>query len=188
MSVESRTFGSIVRGSSITVSTFLASVSLTLCSLLGAWLANSCTNPIEGLIYGSRSASTVQVKLLCLLICFVIAFSCFLESARQFVQVSFPATTSDVAQDKTEYVKAAFVRGGEYLSAGLRALYFALALLLWFFGPIPMFVGCILLTTILCFHDTNVLRLQRRPTRKAGSSSDAGVSKTDVASSVGKSR
>ncbi|KAK4743722.1 hypothetical protein SAY87_010034 [Trapa incisa] len=189
VSVESRTFGSIVMGSSITVSTFLASVCLTLSSLLSAWLANSSDNPIQGLIYGSQTVSSLQVKLLCLLVSFLAAFSCFLESARQLVHASFLATTSsDVAGvDKTEYVKAVFVRGGEYTSYGLRALYFGLALLLWFFGPIPMILGSVVLTFILYFHDTSVLHLQsRRPaTRKAagaGPSSDASVSKTDQTS------
>lgn len=40
-----------------------------------------------------------------------------------------------------EYVQMALIRGSAFWSVGLRAIYFATTLLLWIFGPIPMFVS-----------------------------------------------
>lgn len=53
------------------------------------------------------------------------------------------------------YVEMAVIRGGDFWSLGLRALYFALTLLLWFFGPIPMFVSSVVMVMVLHYLDTN---------------------------------
>ena len=54
-------------------------------------------------------------------------------------------------RNKVEYE---VTRGGEFWSIGLRALYAALSVMLWFFGPIPMFVSCVFMVLILCYHDS----------------------------------
>ena len=60
-----------------------------------------------------------------------------------------------------EHVEVAVIIGSNFWSLGLRALYFALDMLLWFFGPIPMFVSSILMVTVLCYMDTNTRPLLR---------------------------
>ncbi|OWM91179.1 uncharacterized protein LOC116203060 [Punica granatum] len=177
LQLSQRATGSTVIASNITAATFLSSVCLTLCSLLGAWLSNSSGNPFRGIwIYGNMSTSATEIKLLCLLTCFLLAFSCFLESMRQFVLASFLLTTSDSCQDAIDYAKAVVVRGGEYWFVGHRTLYFAVNLLLWFFGPIPMFAGSIILVMVLYFHDTYCVRRQRCPHEKIGPNTNTGVS------------
>lgn len=59
----------------------------------------------------------------------------------------------------SSYVELAVIRGGEFWSIGLRALYFALSLLLWFFGPIPMFVTSIGMVFFLHHLDKNTKEL-----------------------------
>ncbi|KAK4740626.1 hypothetical protein SAY87_024214 [Trapa incisa] len=144
--LSDRTVGASIISSNITASTFLSSVCLTLCSLVGAWFPYSSSNLIQGIvIYGNMSQSASYIKLICLLVCFLIAFSCFLESARHYLRASFLVTTSGSSPEEIYYTKSVLIRGGEYWFAGLRALYFALNFLLWFFGPIPMFAGSIIL-------------------------------------------
>jgi len=52
-------------------------------------------------------------------------------------------------------VEIAVIRGGDFWSLGLRALYFALDLLLWFFGPIPMFISSLAMVLVLNYLDSN---------------------------------
>ncbi|KAM3362236.1 hypothetical protein P3S68_017090 [Capsicum galapagoense] len=130
-----------VLGSNNNGATFLASVSLTLCSLIGAWMANNTVfNSI--IIYGDTRPETMSIKFISLLICFLIAFACFVQSSRCFIHANYLISTPDT-DIPISYVELAVIRGGEFWSLGLRALYFATTLLLWFFGPIPMFVTSI---------------------------------------------
>ena len=54
-----------------------------------------------------------------------------------------------------EYVQMALIRGRAFWSVGLRAIHFATTLLLWIFGPIPMFVSSVAMVVILHILDTN---------------------------------
>lgn len=148
--------------------TFLASVSLTLCSLIGAWIANSSKEFLQSeLIYGDTRPSTMSIKYITLLTCFLLAFSCFVQSARSFVHANYLISTPD-SNIPVKNVEVAVIRGGDFWSLGLRALYFALDLLLWFFGPIPMFVSSIVMVLALHYLDTNttLLHQHRSPGNK----------------------
>ncbi|GMY37447.1 hypothetical protein FCV25MIE_32690 [Fagus crenata] len=141
--------------------TFLASVSLTLCSLIGAWIANSSTNFLQSeLIFGDTGPSTMSIKYISLLTCFLLAFSCFVQSARSFVHANYLISTPD-SDIPVNYVEMAVIRGSDFWSLGLRALYFALDFLLWFFGPIPMFVCSIVMVIVLHYLDTNTTLLHK---------------------------
>ncbi|KAJ8761516.1 hypothetical protein K2173_001651 [Erythroxylum novogranatense] len=144
-----------VIASNTSAATFLASISLTLSSIIGAWLGGSSGNVFESeLIYGDTRPSTISLKYISLLICFLLAFSCFVQSARHFVHANylFSIPGSDIP---VKNVEVAIIRGSDFWSLGLRALYFALNLLLWFFGPIPMFVSSVVTVIILHNLDSN---------------------------------
>ncbi|GMY37450.1 hypothetical protein FCV25MIE_32693 [Fagus crenata] len=144
-----------VTGSSTTASIYLATISLTLCSLIGAWIANSSYAVFESnIIYGDTRSSTMSIKYISLLTCFLLAFSCFVQSTRHLVHVSY-LISNPSCDIHASTVELSVIRGGELWSLGLRALYFALNLLLWFFGPIPMFVSSIILVIILHHLDFN---------------------------------
>ncbi|KAK9936451.1 hypothetical protein M0R45_013294 [Rubus argutus] len=146
-----------VISTSTSATIYLATISLTLCSVIGVWMANNTNNffPRE-LVYGNTSASIVSIKYICLLTCFLIGFSCFVQSARHFVHSNFllstPGATAKSDLD-VKKIERAVQRGSEFWSLGLRALYCALNFLLWFFGPIPMFGSSIVMVSILCCHD-----------------------------------
>jgi len=144
----------------ISASTNLASLSIALGSLIGAWISSTTKVFMTELVYGDRSQATATVKYISLLVCFLASFTCFIHSARYYVQASFLITTldSDVPAD---YVQRAIIRGGNFWSMGLRALYFATTLLMWIFGPLPMFACSLLMVVILHMLDTNSLPLHQ---------------------------
>ncbi|KAL6644306.1 hypothetical protein ACP70R_015914 [Stipagrostis hirtigluma subsp. patula] len=149
-----------VISSNISASTNLASLSIALGSLIGAWVSSTTKVFMTELVYGDRSQSTATVKYISLLICFLASFTCFIHSARYYVQASFLITTLD-SDIPASYVQHAVIRGGNFWSMGLRALYFATTLLMWIFGPIPMFACSMLMVVILHMLDTNSLPLHQ---------------------------
>ncbi|XP_008245362.1 PREDICTED: uncharacterized protein LOC103343485 [Prunus mume] len=158
MQVDKRDIGTALNviSSNISAATFLCSISLTLSSLIGAWLGSNSSNDVftSELIYGNVSPSILTIKYISLLTCFLLAFACFVQSARHFVHANYLISTPD-SNIPAWYVELAVIRGGDFWSLGLRALYFALTLLLWFFGPIPMFLSSIVLVILLHYMDKN---------------------------------
>ncbi|KAI6705245.1 hypothetical protein NL676_008207 [Syzygium grande] len=148
-----------VISSNISAATFLATVSLTLCSLIGAWISNTNNNFFASdLVYGDTRPTTLSIKYISLLICFLLAFSCFIQSARHFVHANYLISTPS-PNIPPKSVELAVIRGSDFWSVGLRALYFALNLLLWFFGPIPMFICSIFMVLFLYYLDSNTMPL-----------------------------
>ncbi|XP_004293902.1 PREDICTED: uncharacterized protein LOC101307180 isoform X1 [Fragaria vesca subsp. vesca] len=133
----------------------LASISLTLSSLIGVWISNLPSKffPIQ-MIYGNTSPSMNSIKYICLLTSFLLAFSFFVQSARHFIHSNYLLSTPGVSDKRTvKKVERAVQRGSEFWALGLRALYFGLNIMLWFFGPIPMFASSVLMVVILYCHD-----------------------------------
>ncbi|KAI3702817.1 hypothetical protein L6452_28569 [Arctium lappa] len=152
---KDRGFAISVLNSHLSASTSLCSISLVLCSLIGALLGNSSTNFLtNSIILGDTSKSTNSIKYIAILSCFLLAFACFVQTTRHFVHACFLISmpTGDVPID---CIQKAVIRGSNFWAAGLRALYFAMTLLLWIFGPIPMAVGSVATVMILHFLDIN---------------------------------
>ncbi|KAB2605567.1 hypothetical protein D8674_005284 [Pyrus ussuriensis x Pyrus communis] len=141
-----------VISSTTTAANFLASTSLALSSLIGAWIGNSSHNVFTSSItYGDTSPTLVSVKYISILACFYFVHANFL--------ISMP--DSDIPQ---EHVEKAVISGGLFWTLGLRAIYFATTLLLWIFGPIPMFVCSVTMVLVLHRLDSNSTPLhQFRP-------------------------
>lgn len=169
--------------SNTSAATFLGSVSLTLSSLIGAWTGSSLDNIFRSqLIYGDTSPPTITIKYTSLLTCFLFAFSCFVQSARHFVHANYLISTPD-SNIPVEHVEVAVIRGSNFWSLGLRALYFALNLLLWFFGPIPMFVSSIVMVAVLHNMDTNTRPLLRHQYLKS-KPKGVGVQRSEEAMTI----
>ncbi|ESW32474.1 hypothetical protein PHAVU_002G325600 [Phaseolus vulgaris] len=77
-------------------------------------------------------------------------------SIRYYAHVSFLITTHALKgkKDFTEYVAKTLNRGSYSWSLGLRIFYLSFPLVLWIYGPIPMFVCCCLTSFTLYFLDT----------------------------------
>ena len=146
-----------VTGSNIAAATQLAIISLTLCTLIGAWTAYSSKNLFQfqtDFIYGDTSQFTISIKCISLLTCFLLAFSCFVQSVKHLTFASYLMSNPVKDHDNVEDVVKEVKRAGEFWLLELRALYFALNFLVWFFGPIPMFVSTIFMMMIIFCHDT----------------------------------
>ncbi|KAI4312219.1 hypothetical protein MLD38_037056 [Melastoma candidum] len=162
MKLVDRSVGSGVISSNLSAATFFSSVCLTLCSLLAAWIASSNPSIFAAvLIYGDTKPSTMAIKHLCLFVSFLMAFSCFLQSTRHYVHACYLISTPEGFVD-SEDVKVVVIRGDEFWSLGNRALYFALALLMWYFGPVLMLLSSVLLVVIQYHHDVRSIPLKRK--------------------------
>lgn len=130
-------------------STLLATIAITLSSLISAVVSSS-----NSLIFTIHTT-----KYLSVLICFLVAFFCNMQSTRYYAHVSFllnvPSSyDDDVRGEFVEYVAQHLNRGGLYWSLGLRAFYFSFPLLLWIFGAIAMLACSFFMTILLYFLDT----------------------------------
>ncbi|KAL3652586.1 hypothetical protein CASFOL_002267 [Castilleja foliolosa] len=145
--------------SNLSAATSFASISLTLSSLIGAWIGSSYHNDyITNSIYGNTSPTIVYVKYISLLACFLIAFACFVQTARCFVHANFLISMPN-CEMPVKNVESAVIRGSNFWVVGLRSLYFATNLLLWIFGPVPMFISSVVTVAVLQYVDKNATPL-----------------------------
>ncbi|KAL3821223.1 hypothetical protein ACJIZ3_007128 [Penstemon smallii] len=150
-----------VISSNISAATALTSISLVLSSLIGAWIGSTKMNLFTGgYIYGSISPSIVYIKYISLLSCFLVAFACFFQTTRHFVHASFLISmpNSDVP---VSCVQREVIKGSNFWLIGIRSLYFATNLLLWVFGPIPMFICSVIMVGVLFNFDRNTTPLHQ---------------------------
>nr|DAD21093.1 TPA_asm: hypothetical protein HUJ06_022556 [Nelumbo nucifera] len=166
-----------VISSNTAAATFLCSICISLSSLIGTWVASSSDNIlVSSLIYGDTSQTTISIKYISLLSFFLVGFVSFVQSARYFVHANFLISTPNT-NIPIKYVQLAVIRGSNFWSLGLRALYFAITLLLWIFGPIPMFASSVIMVIFLHIVDTNPhplhqYSMQRRPLKKLSQDHD----------------
>ena len=139
-------------------STLLATTAITLSSLIGVFVSSttSSANNTSQLLYGNKTPTLSSIKYFCILLCFLVAFLCNVQSIRYYAHVSFLVTvpTWKDRKDSIEYVARNLNRGSIFWSLGLRSFYLSFPLFLWIFGPIPMFVCSVVMAFVLYFLDT----------------------------------
>ncbi|CAJ2675983.1 uncharacterized protein LOC123918397 [Trifolium pratense] len=137
----------------IMASTLLATTAITLSSLIGVFASNESETK---LVYGNKSSINSSIKRLSMSLCFLVAFLCNMQSIRYYAHVSFLITTPALKgkKDFIEYVAKTLNRGSYSWSLGLRAFYLSIPLVLWIYGPIPMFVCSCFTSFLLYFLDT----------------------------------
>lgn len=142
----------------IMASTLLATTAITLSSLISVFVSSTSnsSNISSQLLYGNKTSIVSSVKYFSILLCFLVAFLCNVQSIRYYAHVSFLATVPTWKDNKQsiEYVARNLNRGSFFWSLGLRAFYLSFPLFFWIFGPIPMFVCCCIMSCILYFLDT----------------------------------
>ncbi|KAL3512212.1 hypothetical protein ACH5RR_024929 [Cinchona calisaya] len=140
----------------IMASTLLATTAITLSSLISVFVSNASKSTSSKLVYGNKTSLFSSIKFFSILLCFLVAFLCHVQSIRYYAHVSFLATvpTFKDRNDCIEYVARNLNRGCFFWSLGLRAFYLSFPLFLWIFGPIPMFVCCCMMSVVLYFLDT----------------------------------
>ncbi|CAL1410284.1 unnamed protein product [Linum trigynum] len=143
-----------------TSGTFFATFSLTMSSLIGTFLGSSSNLFRSNRVYGDTRPFTVFIKNVGLLSCLLLAFSGFVHAVKLLVHANYLLTMSTPGNKNLERkIEFMITRGGYCWNLGLRALYFAITMLLWFFGPIPMFASCVFMVIILYYHDIYIVKL-----------------------------
>ncbi|KAJ8437070.1 hypothetical protein Cgig2_002037 [Carnegiea gigantea] len=143
-----------VISSTVSAATFMASTALALTSLIGAWMGGTSSDSlVTRIIYGDTRTSMASIKYISILFFFLIAFASFIQCSRCYVHANFLLSIPK-AQDPEDLIAEALVHGSNFWHVGLRAIYFAVTLLLWVFGPIPMFVSSV--STVMILHTLDV--------------------------------
>ncbi|PIA34988.1 hypothetical protein AQUCO_03700325v1 [Aquilegia coerulea] len=150
---------------SIMASTLLASTAIMLSSIIAVLMTSKNGNqPTTPLLYGDKSQLGFSIKFFCILVCFLLAFLLNVQSIRYYshasILINVPINKKSSSPPllgsshlTAEYVGRAVNRGSYFWSLGLRAFYFSFPLFLWIFGPIPMFLCCLILVSMLYFLD-----------------------------------
>ncbi|ONK59058.1 uncharacterized protein A4U43_C08F2550 [Asparagus officinalis] len=142
----------------IMVSTLMASTAITLSSLIAVLMTNgSLIHDSQTLFIGNKSDLNNSIKFFSILVCFLLAFLMNVQSIRYYSHANILINVP-IAKNRAvavNYVARALNRGGYFWSIGLRAYYFSFPLFLWVFGPIPMFVCCVVMVFVLYFLDVN---------------------------------
>ncbi|KAF0901258.1 hypothetical protein E2562_038832 [Oryza meyeriana var. granulata] len=154
---------------SIMASTVLASVAITLSSLVAALMASGVAHTIfsgaggeqgQGeLVVGAAGETALSVKFFAILVCFLVAFLLNVQSIRYYshtgilVNVPLHAHRRRRPGLAIDYVTATLNRGSYFWSLGVRAFYFSCPVFFWLFGPIPMFATCLAMVCVLYFLD-----------------------------------
>lgn len=149
----------------IMASTLLASTAIMLSSLIAVLMTGGSRGPV-GMVYGDRSELGYSVKFFSILVCFLVAFLLNVQSIRYYshasILINVPYTKISLSDESpgqghvlltAAYVGRTVNRGSYFWSLGLRAFYFSFPLFLWIFGPIPMFLSCLVLVFFLYFLD-----------------------------------
>lgn len=146
-------------GNNLSAAMSLASISLALISLIGAWIGSSYHNEfVAARVYGNMSSTIVYIKYLAILSSFMIAFACFVQAARSFLHAGFLLSLPNCVMPVGN-VECTVITGSNYWVVGIRSLYLATILLLWIFGPIPMFVSSVIAVVVLQYLDRNTAPL-----------------------------
>lgn len=152
-------------------STRLASTAIMLSSLIAVLMTGFNSDRSITLVFGDNSDLSSCIKFFSILVCFLVAFLFNVQSIRYYSHASIlvnvpyrkimegweaPSNQYTSCVVTSEYVGRTVNRGSYFWSLGLRAFYFSFPLFLWIFGPIPMFLCCIVLVFMLYFLDVTV--------------------------------
>ncbi|XP_057516511.1 uncharacterized protein LOC130797781 [Amaranthus tricolor] len=136
-------------------STLMATTSILLCSGLAAILSStySIKKPLNDAVYGGHGEFMMALKYVLLLLIFLFSFVCHSLSIRFINQVNFLINTPQqdlvLAKISPSYVCELLEKGFILNSVGNRLFYGALPLLLWIFGPVLVFICCVVLVPVL---------------------------------------
>ncbi|KAH7854709.1 hypothetical protein Vadar_016999 [Vaccinium darrowii] len=151
----------------IMASTLLASTAIMLSSLIAVLMSNGGDNRPAKFVFGDHSDLGFSIKFFSILVCFLAAFLLNVQSIRYYshasILINVPLEKTSLSnchrncrrslQLTVEYVGRTVNKGSYFWSLGLKAFYFSFPLFLWVFGPIPMFVCCVVLVFLLYFLD-----------------------------------
>ncbi|KAE8719750.1 Poly(A) polymerase 1 isoform 1 [Hibiscus syriacus] len=87
----------------IMASTLLATISITLSSLIGVFVSSDADNSTSEIVFGNKTPLLSAIKYFSILLCFLVAFLCNVQCIRYYAHVSF-LITLPASVDNTETV------------------------------------------------------------------------------------
>ncbi|XP_062192270.1 uncharacterized protein LOC133895779 isoform X2 [Phragmites australis] len=152
---------------SIMASTVIASVAITISSLVAVLMASGVAHGLfvssgsqgrgELTIVGANNMTVLTIKFFAILACFLAAFLLSVQSIRYYshtgLLVNVPLHAHRRPARAVEYVTDTLNRGFYFWSLGVRVFYISCPIFLWLFGPIPMCASCVAMVSALYFLD-----------------------------------
>ncbi|KAL9275776.1 hypothetical protein AKJ16_DCAP16446 [Drosera capensis] len=148
-------------------STQPATISITLSSLISAFVSSYNSSSDSSSTKLSSTSSVHTYKYFAILVCFLLAFFCYLQCTGYYAHVSFFVSLPSSAsrRENIEYVVKKLNRGGIFWSLGLRAFYLSFPLMLWIL--VQFLCSCAAVARLLCFISwTRLIRLQGNSTKE----------------------
>jgi len=133
-------------------STFLASTAILFAlGLLGAaFTTDKLSQLAHGLnFFGNQGGQLLLLKALLLVVDFLAGFFNFSLAIRAFIHAGFAINLPDKQGLGHDVGAKELERGALHYTLGMRSYYLAIPLSLWFFGPVWMFAGTVLLVLVL---------------------------------------
>ncbi|KAJ9691752.1 hypothetical protein PVL29_013825 [Vitis rotundifolia] len=145
----------------IMASTVLASTAIMLSSVIAVLMTGKNGDRSFGVVFGDKSPMGISIKYFAILVCFLLSFLLNVQSIRYYsnasILINVPFKKIYLSPHShhltSEYVGTTVNKGSYFWSLGLRAFYFSFPLFLWIFGPIPMFLSCLVMVLMLYFVD-----------------------------------
>ncbi|KAJ6411365.1 hypothetical protein OIU84_008019 [Salix udensis] len=93
----------------IMASTLLATTAITLSSLIGVFVSSTSNSDSSAsqIVYGNKSSIMQSIKYFSILLCFLVAFLCFVQSIRYYAHCSFLVTVP-ISKDKKGFYRVCF--------------------------------------------------------------------------------
>lgn len=138
----------------VMAATFLASTSILIClGLMGATFRPGVFGEISHALNlaGTRNETLWMFKLMLLVVLFFFTFFNFALSVRYYNHAGFMINTFGTHDPTLSVEKVAEVldHAALHYTFGMRGFYFSVPMVLWLFGPVWMFMGCLIMIGVL---------------------------------------
>ncbi|KYR01755.1 DUF599 family protein [Tieghemostelium lacteum] len=171
-------------------STLLASTSITLVVLIvNLLVSNNAISALDSLrIIGAHNSKMLVYKSFILILFFMFSFINFATSIRYITHLAFLINVTPFDEDcSKEYCAKNLVNGANHHTWGLRTFYFSLTIILWFFDPLFLLIGTLVILYWLYLGDVSQHIIPKKEKLKSNqhqqgssSSSSSSIEKYEI--------
>ncbi|GAM22677.1 hypothetical protein SAMD00019534_058520, partial [Acytostelium subglobosum LB1] len=171
----------------VMASSLLATASITLVVLLlNILVSNNLSNVFDQIsIIGATNSRILVYKSFLLILVFLFAFLNFATAIRYTTHLAFLINVAPYHSECTpRYLNKIMHNASNHHTFGVRSFYFSLPVILWFFDPIFLLTGTLMLTVWLYFGDISDLIIPiEEKKNKSKRSSDTDLEALELPSS-----
>eukprot|EP01132_Coremiostelium_polycephalum_P007474 gene7474-9182_t len=151
-------------------STLMASTSITLVVLIiNVLVSSSLTTVLDKIrIIGAHNQDILIYKAFVLILLYLFSFLNFATSIRYITHLAFLVNVAPFYEEcSKDYCYSTLKRSSNHFTFGMRTFYFSLPIIMWFFDPIFLLIGTVVIVYWLYIGDLSDLALL--PKRKKSS-------------------